>query len=334
MLETFSFNQAPFGRCFSNGKPRRTSSWSRRHLSLVVQRVMWVCCLAMFPSLAYSQTQKAPLLHVSRGQLPNDSGLEKTRWNIQRNSPLDGPALKVVFADGDSFGMNKAGLRNWSGHRAIEFDVFNPNQGNVQLEMHVKHRRTTDFRSRVVVPLKLNPGKNSINIRLADLQNTDGSTSDLSLVNHWYFYSPDGAPTLYFGDIWLTGGKPSGASPPAKQDLKSDPARLRRIRSAKMPKITEPVEFFTPTADQILTALEVFPPDNAWNTLVEDWPVHPNSRNIVTSIGDDKPLRYNTDMSFILVPPDQPRIDVNIVLYPDESDRYFLTTPDPIETGA
>jgi hypothetical protein len=103
--------------------------------------------------------------------------------------------------------------------------------------------------------------------------------------------------------------------------------------SAKMPAITKPVMFNTPEADAILGALEVFPPDNPWNQVVSNWPLHPNSRNIVASIGLTKPLRYNPDMSFVLVPPDQTRVDVKITEYPDESDKGPYPLPDnlPIE---
>jgi hypothetical protein len=112
--------------------------------------------------------------------------------------------------------------------------------------------------------------------------------------------------------------------------LSSDPARLARIRATKMPAITTPVEFHTPQADAILSALEVFPPDNAFNQVIEDWPLHSNSKNIVASIGVDKPLRYNADMSFVLVPPDQKRVDVKIVQYPGESDKGPFPIPDNI----
>ena len=67
--------------------------------------------------------------------------------------------------------------------------------------------------------------------------------------------------------------------------LFGDPARLERIRSTKMPKIDKPTLFNTPEADAICSALEVFPPDNPWNLVVEDWPLHSNSKNIVASIG-------------------------------------------------
>jgi hypothetical protein len=50
----------------------------------------------------------------------------------------------------------------------------------------------------------------------------------------------------------------------------SDPARLARIRTGSMPAITQPVMFDTPQADAILSALEVYPPDNM---PIEGWPV-------------------------------------------------------------
>ncbi len=106
-----------------------------------------------------------------------------------------------------------------------------------------------------------------------------------------------------------------------------DPARLARIRGAKMPAITKPVMFNTPEADAILAALEVFPPDNPWNQVVEDWPLHPSSQRIIASIGPEKPFRYNPDMGFVLVPPDQRRVEVKITSYPDESDKGPFPVP-------
>ena len=113
----------------------------------------------------------------------------------------------------------------------------------------------------------------------------------------------------------------------------SDPARLVRIRAAQMPEITEPVVFHTPEADAILAAFEVFPPENAFNQVIEDWPLHPNSASIVASVGADKPLRYNPDMGFIIVPPDQELVDVQLVGYPGESDPGPYPVPEnvPIE---
>jgi hypothetical protein len=127
-----------------------------------------------------------------------------------------------------------------------------------------------------------------------------------------------------------------GAAPPAgggQGAARGDPARLERLRAARMPAIDRPVSFDTPEADAILSALEVFPPDNPWNLDVSDWPLHPNSKNIVASIGAAKPFRYNPDMGFVLMPPGQKKVDVKLLDYADESDPGPFPVPDnvPIE---
>jgi hypothetical protein len=122
----------------------------------------------------------------------------------------------------------------------------------------------------------------------------------------------------------------ASAQPPK---VGSDPARLERIRKATMPKVEKPIQFDTPEADAICSALEIFPEDNPWNLVIEDWPVHPNSKKIIDRIGARKPFRYNPDMSFILIPSDQKKVDVKIVNYPGESDKGPYPVPDnvPIE---
>jgi hypothetical protein len=97
--------------------------------------------------------------------------------------------------------------------------------------------------------------------------------------------------------------------------------------------ITQPIEFNTPEADAILAELQVLPPDNSFNTKITDWPVHKNSEAIIESIGPDKPMRYNPDMAFIIVPPDQKKVGVEIDAYPEETDKGPYPVPDnlPIE---
>lgn len=125
--------------------------------------------------------------------------------------------------------------------------------------------------------------------------------------------------------------KPPTTSPGGS--IHGDPARLDRIKASRMPKIDRPILFNTPEADAICSALEVFPPNNPWNLVVEHWPLHPRSKNIIDSIGASKPFRYNPDMGFVLVPPDQKRIDVTLGPYSQESDKGPYPVPDntPIE---
>ena len=100
-----------------------------------------------------------------------------------------------------------------------------------------------------------------------------------------------------------------------------------------MPKITGPVMFDTPEADAILAALQVFPPDSWWNRDVSELPLHPDSDLMIAAIGKDKPLEYNLDMGFVIVPPDQPEVEVKLLDYADESDPGPYPVPDnaPIE---
>ena len=104
--------------------------------------------------------------------------------------------------------------------------------------------------------------------------------------------------------------------------------RLARLKAATMPKFEQPLQFETPEADAVLAALEVFPPDNPWNIPVDAWPVAPNSKAMIAAIGGTKPLRYNPDMGFVLVPPDQKKINVQINAYAAESDKGPYPVPD------
>jgi hypothetical protein len=110
-----------------------------------------------------------------------------------------------------------------------------------------------------------------------------------------------------------------------------DPAENRPL--PPMPRVNKPISFDSPEADAVLAALQVFPRNNPWNTDVSNWPLHPNSAKIVGSVGGAKPLRYNPDMNFVIVPPNQPRVVVKITTYPEESDRAPFPIPEnlPIE---
>jgi hypothetical protein len=79
---------------------------------------------------------------------------------------------------------------------------------------------------------------------------------------------------------------------------------VRERKRPSMPKITQSVLFGTPEADRILSALQVFPPENPWNQEIDRLTVRSNSARIIASIGADKHLGYNLDMNFVIVPPD------------------------------
>lgn len=99
------------------------------------------------------------------------------------------------------------------------------------------------------------------------------------------------------------------------------------------PLLTKPILFNTPEADAVLAKLKVFPADNPWNEDISQRPVATNSKAMIAKIGADKRFAYNSDMGFVLVPPDQAKVPFKIKSYPDESDRGPFPIPDnaPIE---
>ena len=124
---------------------------------------------------------------------------------------------------------------------------------------------------------------------------------------------------------WALAGLGAGASGRVNHEGRTLPA---------MPKIEKPVLFNTPEADAVLAAMQVFPTDSPWNEDISARPVLANSAKMIQRIGEQKKLAYNLDMGFVIVPANQPKIDVKIVQYPGESDKGPFPVPDnaPIES--
>jgi hypothetical protein len=91
-------------------------------------------------------------------------------------------------------------------------------------------------------------------------------------------------------------------------------------RLPPLPKMTKPLLFNTPEADAVVSAMQIFPKDNPWNEDIRTRPVDPVSDRMIAQIGAEKSLAYNLDMAYVLVPPDQPKVEVKLTMYPGESD--------------
>ncbi len=339
----------------------------------MIHRCPLVLLLAAFLAAASLPGQapapRAYLLNVGKGQTFTEIGSDdKTRPKLVRNvKEPGGKALEVAFFPGDSVGDRVARVTNWKPYSALRCNILNPGKETVTLVLTIFHARTKNYDTRVVVPVKLKPGKNEVRLALDELANVNGSAPNLASIRRWYFADEaKKAPTLSFSDIWLEADTPAAAAagsgplvgyrikgkvgnldvdltvtpfqlgPAVKEaavKVQGDPARLARLRKTRMPKITRPVLFNTPEADALCSALEVFPPNNPWNLVIEDWPLHPRSKQIIASIGAAKGLRYNPDMGFVLVPPDQKKVPVRLVGYAGESDKGPFPVPDnvPIE---
>ncbi|MFO0863477.1 MAG: hypothetical protein U0744_02245 [Gemmataceae bacterium] len=295
-------------------------------------RISALCVLACAGAvLGQSPDGRAYLLRPSKGELPSDTGLEdKTKPKIVNHPDLGEKTLSVPLAAEDSFGVGQAKVRNWASFKTLRFDAVNGESANVVLQLNILHAASKNFGTRVVREIALKPGKNEVVIDLR-LTNVDKSKPRLDEVKRWYIAVEGGKPAkLFFSDIVLEGGAVDKTPPYV---AKTDPARLDRIRAAKMPVVKKPISFLDPGAEAIDAALDTLPANNAINILTEDWPLHPNSKNIIGAIGKDLVFRYNLDMGYIFVPTSQKRVPLARVEYADESDKGPYPIPDevPIE---
>lgn len=99
-----------------------------------------------------------------------------------------------------------------------------------------------------------------------------------------------------------------------------------------------------PGAAPMVGGCQVFPSNNAWNTDISNYPVHPNSANFIASINAGGRTKLHPDwggdgeygIPYIVVPANQPMVNVTWTAYGDESDPgpYPIPLNAPIEGGA
>jgi len=109
-----------------------------------------------------------------------------------------------------------------------------------------------------------------------------------------------------------------------------------------LPVVTNAVLFHTTNADAVVSAMQIFPRDNAWNEDVSRRPVLPNSDAMIDYIINSLASNRRTprafyEMNFVLVPTNQAPVPIAFDLppesYADESDPgpYPIATNTPIE---
>lgn len=107
----------------------------------------------------------------------------------------------------------------------------------------------------------------------------------------------------------------------------------------EQPAVTQPILFNTPQADAVLSAMQIFPRDSAWNEDISQQPLLPNSDAMIARIIADldprrRTLRAFHEMNFVLVPDNQPLVPIEFFNWPEESDPSPYPIPPnlPVET--
>lgn len=318
-----------------------------RRLRYALITLVVALCAGTISSQTGAQ-EPASLFRLDSGPLPRFTIASRTTPVESREiEQLGGPGLVVDFEAGVSFGMNNAVDLDWSDFETLNFSAFNTGSETLELNLNVIFTyRTRTARPRASVPVILAPGGNRVSIDLADILVSAGQDASLAGVLRWDLLSPRDDATIFLSELTLEAGVvagqaavsgPSGSSNGLPSADRSTPDRPPGVAAQALAApgagITMPVMFDTPEADAILSRMQVYPADNAFNQSVVDWPVAANSRQMIEAMGAELPLRYNPDMAFILVAPGQPRVEVAITDYPGESDAgpYPVPANLPIE---
>src|SRR5271169_3007637 len=133
-----------------------------------IQTILFCAIACLLANDAWARQEA--LLNIDEGQLPTDTGSDKTTFSIEDSTGLGGRALRVIYGNGDSFGDRVSKVKDWRPFTALEFTAYNPTPKDVRLVLTVKHKQTTSFPTRVDVPITLTPGKNNVRIPIATLQ--------------------------------------------------------------------------------------------------------------------------------------------------------------------
>jgi hypothetical protein len=143
-------------------------------------------------------------LHWSCGTLFRMSGDHATSGHRSLEISLYPAADSVVeHYPGISFSGFDA---DWSAHRALVFDAFNPEDTPLPLEVRIDDRESPDYRDRFNRTLTLAPGDNRISIPLGSLA-TSGTKRPLDLrrvrVVALFLVNPRERHTLYLDRVGL-----------------------------------------------------------------------------------------------------------------------------------
>lgn len=110
--------------------------------------------------------------------------------------------------------------------------------------------------------------------------------------------------------------------------------------------LTPPAEATSPTISAVNgDDCQIFPPDNIWNTPINQLPVHPRSNQYIAAIGQDIALHPDfgsgewdggpIGIPYVVVPAGQPPVPITFIWYEDQSDPgpYPVPPDAPIEGG-
>lgn len=141
-------------------------------------------------------------------------------------------AVKISYPASGGYPSFRAERRqlvgDWSGFDLFKADLFNPRDRIVTLSVRFDDSETTKWFTAAYAELTLRPGRNSVEVPLANLKTADGArTLDLTNVRSFNFFlgEPKEAVVLYLDHVRLENSAAAEAHVPGLQVFDFGPAR-------------------------------------------------------------------------------------------------------------
>ena len=103
-----------------------------------------------------AQTTEKPtyLVQVTAGETTSDTSPDEQSKPVIVDEPvLGGQGMKVTFTAGGSIGQ-RTRVTDWTSFERLRFHIVNPG-AEAMLELNVFHARSTNFATRIVVPIAI-----------------------------------------------------------------------------------------------------------------------------------------------------------------------------------
>ena len=174
-------------------------------------KIIFLTILPIFLLNCYSNTTKERILF----DFESDSELEQIQWKCHTLFSLSSDhtthgkrSLKMELYPSDYPGLDpKLEEKDWRGYKALCFDIYNPEEKNVQMSVRIDDQKDyPEYKDRYNKSFILNQGMNQISIPL-DTLITSGKDRNLTLKNIYrlliFTSNPEKKVVLYIDYIRL-----------------------------------------------------------------------------------------------------------------------------------
>ena len=145
-----------------------------------------------------ASSNKMAILNFNKGEMTDDNNNTIVLLSEENTEKEGDYSLKMEFSERSKKSWSavlKPKKDSWSGFTKVKIDVFNPENKDLKLGGMIKGVADT----RKDWPVTLKPGKNEVEVKIADVFCNDGRTPlDINKISMWAFLNLEERPITVF----------------------------------------------------------------------------------------------------------------------------------------